>query len=243
MSTTEAAPPGATTANPERLRERLTDLIGSDRWVNSSHPAVAPASEEEVAKLLQGYPGEIMVIGSGTNFTADYNPSSDALILLTARLASHFIHSISDQTVEISAGLPVMDVRRRLAAVGQLVPSLERFQTGTIGGRLAATPSRPDGHLDGWAQSLLGLTVASPDGEILNFGGSCIKDVAGYDLRHLFTGSRGASGVILRAIFRCWPVEAWGTMHIEPSLPPAPGRSDPVWRKLLDPKGRMRPGV
>jgi len=243
MSTPEPAPPGATTANPERLRERLTDLIGADRWVNSSRPAIAPATEEEVVKVLQRYPGEIMVIGSGTNFTEDFNPMSDALILLTARLSSHFVHSISDQTVEISAGMPVIDVRRRLAAVGHLVPALERFQTGTIGGRLAATPSRPDGHLDGWAQSLLGLTIASPDGEFLSLGGSCIKDVAGYDLRHLYTGSRGSTGVILRAVFRCWPVEAWTAMHIEPSTPPAPGRSDPTWKKLLDPKGRMRPGV
>jgi len=243
MSPAEVPFAGANPANPERLRERLKDLLNADRWVNATHPAIAPISEEEVVKLLNDYPGELIIIGGGSNFTEDYTPPSDCLILLTTRLTSVFRHSAEDQVVEVSAGLPVMDVRRKLAAVGVLVGSLERFTSGTIGGRLASVPSKPDGRLDGWIQSLLGIVVATPNGEILDLGGSCIKDVAGYDLRHLFTGSRGSAGVILRATFRCWPMEAWAQMRIEPSAAPPPGRSDPSWRKLMDPKGRMRPGI
>lgn len=241
MTIAESA--GASPAHPERLRERLDDLLGADRWVEAAHPAVAPASSSEVVRLLQGYPGELMVIGGGLSFGGDYRPPPDTLLLLTARLTSEFTHAADDSMVEVSAGWPVMDVRRRLAAAFALVPALERFDAGTIGGRLAAVSSRPTSGRDGWVQSLLGLVVALPDGDLLELGGRCIKDVAGYDLCHLFTGSRGGAGVILRATFRCRPKEAWAAAGEISSTPHTAGRYDPVWRKLLDPKGRMRPGV
>ena len=208
MSAAEGAA-GANPANPERLRERLKDLLGVDIWLDANFPAVAPKKEFEVEKLLQGYPGEIMVIGKGTSFPPDFNPPTDALILLTSRMIEHFVYSPEDQIVEISAGWGLAEARQRLATLGILVPAWERFSKGSIGGRLAGISSRHNGGSDGWTQSLLGITVALPDGEKLEFGGRCIKDVAGYDLRHIFTGSRGNLGVILKAIFRCQPQAEW----------------------------------
>ncbi len=242
MSAAEGAA-GATPANPERLKERLKDLLGIDLWVDANFPAIAPTKETEVAKLLQGYPGEVMVIGQGTSFPQEFSPPTDALILLTTRLVEHFEYSAEDQVVEISAGWGLAESRQRLATVGMVVPAWERFENGTIGGRLAGISSRHSGGRDGWTQSLLGITVAMPDGEQLGFGGRCIKDVAGYDLRHLFTGSRGNLGVILKAIFRCQPQSEWKSYGYPITLPKAAGRISPVLRKLLDPKGRMRSGV
>ena len=42
-------------------------------------------------------------------------------------------------------------------------------------------------------------------GEVLTFGGSVMKNVAGYDLAKLLTGSLGTLGVIVKAIFRLHP--------------------------------------
>lgn len=243
MAQSDTTLAGANPSNPERLRERLTDLLGADRWVSASHPLVAPASEQEFATLLQGYPLVVMVIGTGSSFGADFRPPGDCLIVMTSRLTQHFDHSVEDQTVEVSAGLPVMDVRRRLAAVGQVVPALERFEKGSIGGRIANTSSRPTGGQDGWAQSLLGLKVCNPDGEVIQLGGRCIKDVCGYDLRHLYCGSRGGFGVIVEATFRCRSLETWNQLKGDPTPLPTLGRQDPKFRELLDPKHRMRPGL
>lgn len=49
---------------------------------------------------------------------------------------------------------------------------------------------------------VLGLTVVLADGRILHTGGKCIKDVVGYDLNALFTGSEGTLGIITEAILR-----------------------------------------
>lgn len=241
MNASETA--GASPANPERLRERLADLLGVDHWVDANFPAVAPVEDQEIVRLLKGYPGEIMVIGQGTSFAADFTPPKDALILLTSRMVGEFAYSAEDQVVEISSGWSIAEARARLAKIDVVVPAWERFDTGTIGGRLAGISSRHTGGRDGWTQSLLGLKVALPDGEELNLGGRCIKDVAGYDLRHLFTGSHGNLGVILKAIFRCRPITEWAAYGYPISKAKPAGRTSPVLRKLLDPKGRMRSGA
>lgn len=234
---------GANTSNPGRLRERLSDLLGVDRWIEADFPAVAPAGEAEAVKLLEKYPGEVMVIGQGTSFPADFTPPTDALIVLTSRLIERFTYSREDQVVDVSAGWSVSVARARLAAQGMLVPALERFSNGTIGGRLAGISARNTGGRDGWTQSLLGLTVALPDGERLTLGGRCIKDVAGYDLRFLFTGSRGNLGIILNAIFRCRTQSEWNANDYPVTQLKSAGRISPLFRKVLDPKSRMRSGI
>jgi glycolate oxidase len=49
---------------------------------------------------------------------------------------------------------------------------------------------------------VLGLTVVLADGRILRTGGKLIKDVVGYDLKALFTGSEGTLGVITEVLLR-----------------------------------------
>ena len=49
---------------------------------------------------------------------------------------------------------------------------------------------------------VLGLTVVLADGRILKTGGKPIKDVTGYDLNGLFTGSEGTLGLITEALLR-----------------------------------------
>ena len=49
---------------------------------------------------------------------------------------------------------------------------------------------------------VLGLTVVLADGQILKTGGKVIKDVVGYDLTALFTGSEGTLGIITEALLR-----------------------------------------
>src|SRR5207248_6504765 len=53
---------------------------------------------------------------------------------------------------------------------------------------------------------LLGLTAVSADGRVLTFGGKVLKNVAGYDMTRLLTGSRGSLGLITRVDLRLRPL-------------------------------------
>lgn len=227
----------------KKLQERLFELIGADRWVNGAYPAVEPVNADEVSHLLKGYPGPVIVVGNGTNFSADFDPGDETLVLLTRKLNEAPEVSHSNQVLTVQSGCSVNEINGVLSDEGFIVPALSRFEEGTVGGRLSSVSSRPNPEItDGWIQSLLGLEVVLPSGEILKLGGCCIKDVAGYDLKHLFTGTRGSAGVIVTAIFRCLPINSY-SRNIQSPPPHSIGRFDTQWRRLIDPMGRMRPGA
>jgi glycolate oxidase FAD binding subunit len=77
----------------------------------------------------------------------------------------------------------------------------------TMGGMFATADSGPLRHRYGGPRDLLlGITVALSDGTIARAGGKVIKNVAGYDLGKLFTGSFGTLGVILSVCVRLHPL-------------------------------------
>src|SRR5207244_6227468 len=76
----------------------------------------------------------------------------------------------------------------------------------TVGGVLATADSGPLRHRYGAPRDLvLGITVALADGSVASAGGKVIKNVAGYDLAKLFTGSYGTLGAILQVAVRLHP--------------------------------------
>jgi glycolate oxidase len=53
---------------------------------------------------------------------------------------------------------------------------------------------------------VLGLEVVLPNGEIVQFGGKCVKDVAGYNMVHMMVGSEGTFGIFTKIILRLIPL-------------------------------------
>lgn len=79
----------------------------------------------------------------------------------------------------------------------------------TVGGLIAcgfSGPARP------WAGSLrdhlLGVKIINGQGEVMQFGGQVMKNVAGYDVSRLMSGSMGTLGIILEASFKVLPMPA-----------------------------------
>src|SRR5208283_1213689 len=52
---------------------------------------------------------------------------------------------------------------------------------------------------------VLGLRIATTDGKVVKTGGRVVKNVAGYDLGKLLTGSFGTLGVIVEASLKLFP--------------------------------------
>ncbi len=106
------------------------------------------------------------------------------------------------------AGTPLVEIEAELEAAGQLLPfDPPRFGgRGTLGGALAtalAGPARP--WRGGARDAVLGVDVVNGLGERLSFGGSVMKNVAGYDVSRLMTGAFGTLGVLLSASVRLLP--------------------------------------
>ena len=74
---------------------------------------------------------------------------------------------------------------------------------------MAANDTGPLRHRYGGMRDLVvGATVALSDGTLARSGGKVIKNVAGYDLAKLFTGSLGTLGLITQLAVRLHPLPA-----------------------------------
>jgi glycolate dehydrogenase FAD-binding subunit len=77
----------------------------------------------------------------------------------------------------------------------------------TLGGTLATGAAGPRRLRYGTPRDLIiGITVVRADGTVAKSGGKVVKNVAGYDLGRLFTGSFGTLGLIVEAVFRLHPL-------------------------------------
>lgn len=62
--------------------------------------------------------------------------------------------------------------------------------------------------------SVLGVQIIDADGNILNFGGEVMKNVAGYDVARLLCGSGGKCGIITQISFKVLPQDK--AKHTQP---------------------------
>jgi glycolate oxidase FAD binding subunit len=128
-------------------------------------------------------------------------------------------HTPGDQVVRVQAGLKLEDLQEQLATADQMLglDPPERTLGATVGGIVAANSSGPRRYQYGTIRDLIiGITVVLPDGTVAKAGGKVVKNVAGYDLSKLFTGSLGTLGVIATCNFRLHPrPEAARTVAVE----------------------------
>jgi glycolate oxidase FAD binding subunit len=80
---------------------------------------------------------------------------------------------------------------------------------GTVGGLVATADTGPRRLRYGGVRDLiLGATFVRADGVTAKAGGKVVKNVAGYDLPKLLTGSLGTLAVLVEATFRLYPLPA-----------------------------------
>ncbi|HZI80512.1 MAG TPA: FAD-binding oxidoreductase [Vicinamibacterales bacterium] len=169
-----------------------------------------PASGDACAAVLAAAAANSLstvVRGGGTK--SGWGRPIDAvdLVVSTRSLADLLVHRDGDLTVTVGAGVPLARLNTRLSARGQWLPVDSAFAGATIGGVLATNDSGPLRHRFGTPRDLLiGITLALTDGRVIKAGGTVVKNVAGYDLGKLVTGSYGALAAIVDATFKLLPL-------------------------------------
>lgn len=152
----------------------------------------------------------VRIAGGGTKLRWGAIGASPDLELRTTRLDRIVEHNEGDLTAVIEAGVPLARAQQQFASAGQMLaldPPLGPGDEATVGGILATADAGPLRHRYGAPRDLvLGMTVALSDGTVARSGGKVIKNVAGYDLGKLFTGSFGTLGLILSVSVRLHPL-------------------------------------
>ncbi|HET6502456.1 MAG TPA: FAD-binding oxidoreductase [Amycolatopsis sp.] len=188
--------------------------------------------------------------GTGTKLGWGAPPSRADVIIDTGRLNRVLDHGAGDLIVQVEAGVRLDTLRERLAPAGQRLaldpllppgtvpgavggpvsggPASDPASgpasgpvSGTVGGTIATAVSGPLRLSHGAVRDLLiGVTMVRADGVVAKAGGKVVKNVAGYDLSKLLTGSWGTLGLITEAVFRLHPLPAlarWVTVPLDPA--------------------------
>ncbi|HLM26950.1 MAG TPA: FAD-binding oxidoreductase [Thermoleophilaceae bacterium] len=117
-------------------------------------------------------------------------------------------HNEGDLTAIVEAGLPLSRAQEAFGEHDQelLLDPPDPSGRATLGGVIASGDSGPLRTRYGGPRDLvLGVQVALSDGQTARAGGKVIKNVAGYDLSKLYTGSLGSLGLILELSLRLHP--------------------------------------
>jgi glycolate oxidase FAD binding subunit len=156
-----------------------------------------PETIEDLATLISDEKGAIVPCGAGTQLSFG-NPlrRADCIVDLTA-LSRITEYVPADLTIHVEAGVTLQQVQQALLENKQFLP-LDPWNgpAATIGGIAAANaqgPFRAAGTIRDW---IIGMKVVEASGKISKSGGRVVKNVTGYDLHKLYTGSLGSLAVI-----------------------------------------------
>jgi glycolate oxidase FAD binding subunit len=114
----------------------------------------------------------------------------------------------TELVVSARCGTPLAEIEAHLAPYGQML-AFEPPHFGanaTVGGMVAAGLAGPRRQAAGSVRDfVLGAVLMNGSGELLHFGGKVMKNVAGYDVSRLLTGSLGMFGLIAEVSLKVLP--------------------------------------
>lgn len=166
-----------------------------------------PETTEEIAAILQLANKENIPVfprGAGTGLSGGAVTGGSGIVLALSRMNRILEINEADLYAVVQPGVVTEHLHRAVEAKGLFYPpDPASLRTCTLGGNVAENAGGPRGFKYGvTGDYVLGLEFVAPTGEIVRTGGHTIKNVAGYHLVGLLTGSEGTLGVITEISLR-----------------------------------------
>ena len=211
------------------IAQTLANIVGttgvqswanlSPLWLQQVEQAVGPTQEihwvapptqaelAEVMKCAARHQWRVLPCGNGSKLHWGGVAAGVDLVISTQRLQQVIDHAIGDLTLTTEVGMKVADLQTQVGQAGQFLAIDPCYgDRATLGGVIATgdTGSLRQRY-NSVRDMLLGITFVRHDGEVVKAGGRVVKNVAGYDLMKLLTGSYGTLGILTQATMRVYP--------------------------------------
>jgi len=172
-----------------------------------------PSTEAELSEAVAAGEGPFEVIGTGTK-RAMGRPVQAAATLDMSAFSGVIVYQPEELILEVGAATPLAEVEALIGERGQQLAFeppdhsalLGGATSGTIGGLVACNLSGPRRIKAGAARDhVLGLHGVTGTGEAFKAGARVVKNVTGYDLPKLLTGSHGTLAALTSVILKVLP--------------------------------------
>ncbi len=199
----------AVIADPARRLAYESDGLGLER--GDAAVVLLPAHTHEAAaalKLLAEAGVPLVPRGAGTGLSGGATPVAGGAVVGTARMRKVLHVDAVDRWARVQAGVVNVDLTRACSHAKLFyAPDPSSQQACTIGGNVANNSGGPHCFRYGsTGRHVLGLTVVTAEGEVLELGGPGPEPEDGsLDLVGLFVGSEGMLGLATEVVVRLVP--------------------------------------
>lgn len=187
---------------------------GRDQSSHAAHlpeAVVWPENTEQVSAILKLADKQRLPVvgwGAGTSLEGNPIPVRGGLVVDFGRMNQIIAIHAQDFQVTVQPGIFYKDMNKILAQHG-LFFAPDPGANASIGGMVANNAAGIRTVKYGATRdNVLALEVVLANGEVIRTGSRSVKQSAGYDLTHLFTGSEGTLGLITEATLKLAPLPA-----------------------------------
>lgn len=171
---------------------------------------VHPPNKEQVCQIMKYANAENIPVyprGSGTNLSGGTIPLAGGIVLSLIKMDKILEIDMENMVAVVQPGVIVQSLNDAIKEFGLIYPpDPGTVGTATIGGTVAECAGGLRGLKYGVTKHyVMGLEVVLADGQLMRVGGKTIKNVTGYDLTKLFTGSEGTLGIITEVTLKLIP--------------------------------------
>lgn len=168
-----------------------------------------PFSNEEVAQIValcNSYKIPVIPYGTGTSVEGHILAVQGGVSIDLSEMNQIIEINPADMDCRVQAGVTREELNKALRYDGLFFP-VDPGANASLGGMAATEASGTNAVRYGTMRdAVIGLTLVTPQGEIIKTGTRARKSSAGYDLTQLFIGSEGTLGVITEIQLRLHPI-------------------------------------
>lgn len=168
--------------------------------------AHSTADVAAVVRVCRDFRVPLIPFGTGTSLEGQIQAIHGGISLDLSAMDRVLAVNPADLDCRVEAGVTREALNAQLRSEGLFFP-LDPGANASLGGMAATRASGTNAVRYGTMRDVtLGLTVVTPNGDVIKTGGRARKSAAGYDLTRLYIGSEGTLGVITELQLRLFGV-------------------------------------
>ena len=196
--------------DPEALEKYSHDEVKEIEYHHAPEAVVRPRTADEIARIMKLANRERVPVtprGGGSGLSGGAVPVYGGIVLSLDRMNKIIEIDPANMVAVVEPGVVTNELDAAAREHGLCFAGYPMsLQSCFIGGNVAENAGGGKAVKYGvTGRYIIGLTVVTPEGEIAEFGGKLVKNVTGYDLIGLLTGSEGPLGIFTKIFVKLLP--------------------------------------